>query len=86
MMYGYGGAGWGLGGWIVMAILMVLFWGAVVFVFVSVFRRRTQQEPHLSPDRLSKVSAEQILGERFARGEIDETEYRARRAALRSPE
>ncbi len=44
MMYGYDGVGWGVGGWIIMAILMVLFWGAVVTVFIAVFRHRPSSE------------------------------------------
>ena len=84
MMYGYGGVDWGLGGWIVVAILMVLFWGAVVAVVISVVRHRMPQEPQAAPQVHPMANAEQILGERFARGEIDESEYRARRAALRS--
>lgn len=85
-MYGYDGAGWGVGGWILMVILMVLFWGVVVTVFIAVFRRAPSSEGTSRPAAPSHGSAEQILNERFARGEIDEEEYRARRAALRSPE
>ena len=84
-MYGYGGDSWGMTGWIAMAVLMVLFWGGVVTVIVILLRRpRTGQG---TPDmRPSHDEAERILHERFARGEIDETEYLARRAALRRPE
>lgn len=85
-MYGYDGAGWGVGGWIIMAILMVLFWAAVVTVFIAVFRHRPSPEGPSLPPAPSHGSAEQILNERFARGEIEEEEYRARRATLRSSE
>ena len=84
-MYGYGGDSWGMTGWIAMAVLMVLFWGGVVAVLVVLLRR-----PHPgqgTPDmRPSHYEAERILHERFARGEIDESEYLARHAALRRPE
>ena len=84
-MYGYGGDSWGMTGWIAMAVLMVLFWGGVITVIVILLRR-----PHSgqgTPDmRPSHDDAERILHERFARGEIDESEYLARRAALRRPE
>lgn len=84
-MYGWAGDSWGLGGWIAMAVLMVLFWGTVVTVIVVLLRhpRSHQAMPGMRP---SHHEAEQILHERFARGEIDETEYLARRAALRRPE
>lgn len=78
MMWGYGG--WGWGGWLVMGLVMVLFWGAVIFGGLALWRsagRSGQQQPgHPSP--------EQLLDERFARGEIDDEEYRSRRELLRS--
>jgi putative membrane protein len=69
---------WGYAG---MGIGMVLFWALIVagivavVVFVSRDRPFQQQPP----------SPEQILAARFARGEINETEYRDRLAILRDP-
>lgn len=82
MMYGWGGGSWGVLGWISMAVLIILFWGGVVAVVV-VLLRRTHPDHGTSSVRSSQPEAEHILDERFARGEIDETEYLARRAALR---
>ncbi|MES2169701.1 MAG: SHOCT domain-containing protein [Actinomycetota bacterium] len=86
MMYGYGSSAWGVGGWIIMAILMVVFWATVVTAIALIFRRRVQ--PRMTPDSRARShgSALQILSERFARGEIDEAEYRARRATLHDVE
>ncbi|MET4781586.1 SHOCT domain-containing protein [Glaciihabitans sp. UYNi722] len=84
-MYGYGGDSWGMGGWIAMAVLMVVFWGGVVAVII-VLLRRSHSDPGATSARPSHHEAERILHERFARGEIDETEYLARRTALRRPE
>ena len=84
-MYGWGGDSWGMGGWIAMAVLMVLFWGGVVTVIV-VLLRRTHSDQVTTGVHPSHHDAERILHERFARGEIDETEYLARRTALRRPE
>ena len=84
-MYGWSGGSGGMAGWIAMAVLMVLFWGGVVTVIVVLLRRphSGQGMPGMHP---SHDEAERILRERFARGEIEETEYLARRAALRRPE
>jgi putative membrane protein len=82
MMYGYGDQ-WGTVGWIVMAVLMLLFWGGVVAVVLTLFRRRPTGD---ASSIRRHEDAERILSERFARGEIDEEEFTARRAALRRPE
>lgn len=71
------GAGWG--GWLVMAVAMIAFWAMVVFAVVVLFRGTTsgrQSTPRQDP--------QDILDQRFARGEIDEDEYHARSAALRA--
>jgi putative membrane protein len=52
---------------------------AVIVVAVVLFLR----QDHDTPERRGS-SADDILADRFARGEIDEDEYRKRRAALRS--
>ncbi|TDW29762.1 SHOCT domain-containing protein [Cryobacterium psychrophilum] len=85
-MYGWGGDSWGMGGWIVMAVLMVLFWGGVITLVIVVLLRRPRSDQGTTALRPSHHDAERILNERFARGEIDETEYLARRTALRRPE
>jgi putative membrane protein len=71
-------SGWG---WVGMTIGMVLFWGLVITAIVLLVRgvvRREQPTAAAPP-----ADAEQLLAERFARGEIDEAEYRDRLAALR---
>jgi putative membrane protein len=52
----------------------IVFWVAVVLAFVRFgpWRRRHGRRP----------SAQEILAERFARGEIDAAEYAARREVL----
>lgn len=79
MMWWNDGMGWG--GWVVMALTMLAFWSLVVFGVVAIFRgdreNRTTQVPR-ERDPL------QILDERFARGDIEGQEYRARRDELRS--
>ena len=69
-------AGWGPGGWwFVFPLMWLLLWGFVVF---GVFRFRRN-----APWGRPGASAEGILAERYARGEISIQEYRERLGALR---
>ncbi|WP_031002309.1 SHOCT domain-containing protein [Streptomyces sp. NRRL F-5727] len=79
--YGDGMNGWG---WFAMAAGMVLFWGLLITVVVLIFR--TLDHASGRPVRRGSPTPEQILGERLARGEIDEEEYRRRLSALRGGE
>ena len=73
-MMDWNDGGWGWGAWLAMAVVMVAFWGVVAWAIITLVRgwaRSPRGEP----------SAEDILAARFARGEIDESEYKARRDA-----
>lgn len=75
MMWSDGG-GWSWGWMVVGMVMMIGFWALVAWVIVMVVRR---------PDgRPSARDAEEILDERFARGDLDADEYRQRRDALRT--
>ena len=67
--------GYGAGGWLVGAVVMVGFWVLVFWLVVSVIRR-PEGRPTTTP------TAQSILSERFARGEIDADEYTRRRDTL----
>ena len=70
---------WHHGGWFPWFPLVPLFFfGLCVLLFAVVFRRRWRVAPG--------QSGESVLAERYARGEIDEAEYRERRAVLRRKE
>lgn len=84
MMYGWDGNGWGIGAWVTTALLMLIFWGGVVTVVVLLLRRPHPGEGAAA--RLPHQDGERILNDRFARGEIDEHEFMARRTALRRQE
>jgi putative membrane protein len=73
-MVAWFGGGWGGGPWI--GVLWLLFWAALVIGAVYLFRRRP-------PQRDPGESAATALAERYARGEIDEDEYRKRLLVLR---
>ncbi len=79
MRYGDGGVGWG--GWLAMVAMMVVFWGAIAWVIVTLIRHLSSGSPR--PLGGAPSGPLQILDERFARGEIDDEEYRRRRAVLR---
>jgi putative membrane protein len=79
MMYWDGG--WG-GGWILMLLVMFSFW-ALVIVGVVALVRYTGRDTHPPYAAGGRQSAEGILDERFARGEIGEEEYTRRRQVLR---
>jgi putative membrane protein len=79
------GPGFGL--WFV---LIPLFWLLVVVVLAAVFGRRWRRHggpyggPHAWHQAQAAGSAEATLAQRFANGDIDEKEYRARLEVLRA--
>lgn len=78
MMHGWNGwMGWGSGMGIVWMLLLVGLTVAVAIVLARMLLPRTGP-PRDEDDALS------VLRARYARGEIDEDEYRARRATLTS--
>lgn len=75
--------GMGAWGWTGMIIGSVLFWGLIIAALVLVaraWRPRTGRRGTAPPT--PPPTPERLLAERFARGEIDEEEYRRRQAAL----
>ena len=77
---GYGG--WGWAGWIVTAVIAVLFFALLITAIVLTGRyfggghRGMEDSSHTR-------TAEGLLAERLARGEIDGDEFRQRMTALR---
>jgi putative membrane protein len=76
--FDHGMDGWG---WFAMSVGMMLFWALVVAAVVMLVRSSGRSPG--GPRRPARPSPEQLLAERFARGEIDEEEYQQRLAALR---
>ena len=77
---GPGWHGYGGGGFFLLGPLFAVLWIALVWVVVGLVLRRTGRGPW-GPGR---ASAENLLAERYARGEIDAEEYEARLQVLRS--
>ena len=83
MMGWYGDGAWGWAGWLVMTLMMVAFWGLVVWGLVAIFRGTSRSDDRNTGGGRTRDPWE-ILDERFARGEIDVEEYRARQDVLRT--
>jgi putative membrane protein len=74
--YGPGMNGWGI---VFMTVGAVLFWALIVLGTIAVaryLRTGVDRSPQVRP------TPEELLAERFARGEIDEQDYRQRLSVL----
>jgi putative membrane protein len=76
--------GWGWGAWVAMGLMMLAFWAVIAALVVVALRSpwHHHDEPSPTPQPPRGDAAMRILDERFARGEIDEQEYRAKREVL----
>jgi putative membrane protein len=85
-MMGQGGmmdGGWGILG-ILGGLVQLLFWGGLLAVIVwAVVRITANRQGGGTDARVGGDSAEEVLRQRFARGEIDAEEYDERRRILR---
>ena len=84
-MMGYHDNGtWGGGDWLAMGGMMLLFWALAIAVVVWAVRsvRTGVQDPDTA--RENPAGPDDILAERYARGEIDEDEFARRRQLLRT--
>ena len=72
-------------GWDAMGVGMVLFWALLIAGIVALIAYTTGdwQDRQIPPETTSTASPEQVLAARFARREINQTEYRDRLAVLR---
>ncbi|KAF0648195.1 hypothetical protein K701_19190 [Streptomyces fradiae ATCC 10745 = DSM 40063] len=77
--YDHDVSGWG---WFAMSFGMIAFW--VLIITVAVLALRTVSRSSDRPPGPAGSWPEQVLAERFARGEIDEEEYQKRLRALRA--
>lgn len=86
MHNGYWNDGWnGPWSWILMAIMMIMFWGGLVWLVVTLTRRTPHTAPLTPglPAPNTQRAPQDILAERFASGQIDPEDYRQRLQALR---
>ena len=82
MMF-WDGSGWGVGAWFAMNLMVIVFWGGLVALTVWLVRSfRTDAGKALTPAKTRH--ADELLAERFARGEIDQDEFQRRPGVLQS--
>ena len=77
MMWGYDGFGFSGG---MMGIGMLLFWGVIIVAVVVLVRAFAR--PSDSSGNVRDKTPMEILRERYARGEIDKSEFEQKRADL----
>ena len=80
-MMGYYNGDWGVGAWLAMSAMMLVFWGSVIALVVWAVRSFGSGGQQIN-DRGAGPDA--VLAERYARGEIEEDEFRRRRELLHS--
>jgi putative membrane protein len=73
--------GWGVFGWLGMGLMMISIWVVPIAVLVWLLVRSSRSE-RASGTAPTAASPEEVLAQRFARGEIDEDEFNRRRAML----
>jgi uncharacterized membrane protein/Zn-dependent protease with chaperone function len=76
---------WGWGSWVLTTGATIVFWALVITAVVLVARYllSLSQRPAGTTRAAGPSHAEQVLAERYARGEIDDDEYRRRLTLLR---
>ena len=67
-MMGWGWNGWGFG---LMGLLMIVFWGGVIWLIVWAITRSTRHETHHGADK----NPLDIARERYAKGEITKEQF-----------
>ena len=76
---------WGWGSWLLTTGTTIVFWALVITAVVLLARYllSLSQRPTGTPRAAGASNAEQVLAERYARGEIDDEEYQRRLGLLR---
>ncbi len=81
-MMGWYHGDWGFAGFVGMG-MMLLVWGALIWLAVWGIARFTRTEPSHA---VTLESARAILDRRFASGEIDAEQYASARRAMEAPD
>jgi len=79
-MMWWNNGGWGGGEWLMMSVMMLVFWAAVISLVVWLIRR-AKPTLYAGGDRQT-ARADELLAERFARGELDADQFQRSRKLL----
>ncbi|MGH4026919.1 MAG: SHOCT domain-containing protein [Pseudonocardiaceae bacterium] len=79
--YGSGMSGWG---YALMTLSMVVFWGLLVLAVIALIQYLARGGWSGAAQGSQRPAPEDLLAERFARGEIDEHDFRQRLDILHS--
>ncbi len=79
--YGFWNGAQAIAGSLVALVIFVTFWAVIIWLILSLVRPR-HDHPHSHASAGPGDEPRRILDVRFARGEIDEEEYRRRRDLL----
>jgi len=82
----YGGyhMGSGMMGYAGMGIMMLVFWGLVLVVLILLISRLLPLNQNKFNNPADRPDAMELLKQRFAKGEIDRTEFKAKMNDLRT--
>lgn len=75
------GHSWGWAGWVFFCVVAVVFWAAVITALIFAIRYAGGSHDAAGGPP-PQALPEDVLAQRFARGEIDEDEYRRRVTVL----
>ena len=78
---GYYHGGWGLGEWLAMSAMMLVVWGSLIALLLWAARNFRSGAGQAGS---RGAGPDKVLAERFARGDIDEDEFRRRLELLQS--
>lgn len=81
-MMWWGHDNWGAGSWIAMSLTMLVFWALFVGLIVWVVRSMANKPATTGTGQPRVASPDDVLADRFARGDINEDEFTRRRALL----
>ncbi len=78
-------ASWGAGHWLVMILMMIILMGLLIAAVLWV-ARIARSGPNDQPrTNMPMPGTDEVLAQRFARGEINEDEFQRRRDLLHTP-
>jgi putative membrane protein len=86
MMWGHGPHDMGWGGWVMMGLMLIFWFGLIALIITAITGTTFGRRPPVDEPRQRGDMALTILRERFARGDITAEEYERARTTLTEDE